>query len=141
MKNHIKYIVLFSILFNFIWEMVQMPFYLNMPWNFRTTIICLAASLGDAVMILIIYFLVSFFQKDSFWIRKLKLKGVMFSIICGFVLSVLVEWIAVANNLWQYSNSMPLLPFGEIGITPVLQMLILPLIVFKLTEIIIYFRS
>ena len=134
MITYIKYIILFSISINFTWEMAQMPFYENMPWNFETSIFCLIASFGDAIMILIIFYFVAVVAKDFNWILNLNPLKIILSLITGIIIGVLVEQIALVFNMWSYSNLMPLIPWGKIGISPILQMLILPLVVFKLTK-------
>ncbi len=111
-----------------------MPFYSNMPWDFRTAVICLTASFGDVLMILIIYSSVSFLLKDFFWVKHFKFNGIFFSIIIGFIISIIVEKIALSVNMWSYSNNMFLIPFLKVGITPTLQMIILPLIIFKFSN-------
>ena len=112
-----------------------MPLYKNMPWNLNTSLFCLIASFVDAAIILIIYFIVTLLLQDSYWILELKLKSILLSLFIGFILSVIAEKIAITNNMWSYSNIMPLLLNWNVGISPILQMLILPLIVFKLTQL------
>ena len=134
MFGFIKYIILYSIPINFVWEMVQMPFYKNMPWDLYTALYCSAASVGDAVMILIIFYTVAFFVKDIKWIFNIKLREITLSLIIGFIISVFVEQSALSINMWDYSSLMPKIPLLDAGITPVLQMLVLPLFIFKLTK-------
>ncbi len=134
MYGHIKNIIILSIPINFIWEMLQMPLYSNMHWDLRSSLYCSVASIGDAVMILIIYFFVSFLLKNKYWILELQINSIILSILIGFVLSFMVEDMALTLNLWKYSNLMPTLINSNIGVSPILQMVILPLLVFKLTS-------
>jgi len=131
----IYYIVVISVLLNFIWEMAQMPFYKDMPWNFNTIVFCFAASLGDSVMILIIFFIGVIFLKDNYWIKDFNLRNILFTLSAGLILAVIVELAALSLGLWNYSSLMPKLIFLDIGLSPVLQMLILPISVFKLIKI------
>jgi len=133
MKNYIIYITLFSIPINFVWEMAQMPLYKNMPWNLDTTLFCLAASFGDAVMILIIFFSVALLLRKISWLINLTLSKTILTLLIGFIIAVIVERIALADNMWSYSELMPIIPFG-VGLSPILQMLLLPLLVFNLTK-------
>ena len=50
----------------------------------------------------------------------------------GLSVAIAVEWNALASSRWQYSGRMPLLPGISVGLTPVLQMLILPPAIFYL---------
>ena len=111
-----------------------MPFYENMPWNFETSLFCLIASFGDALMILIIFYVVALLAKDFNWILNLNPLKIFLSLIVGIIIGVLVEQFALTFNMWDYSSLMPIIPWGKIGISPILQMLILPLVVFKLTK-------
>jgi sterol desaturase/sphingolipid hydroxylase (fatty acid hydroxylase superfamily) len=110
--------------------MAQMPLYKNMPWNLDTSFFCLAASIGDAVMILIIYFITALLLKNPKWLGDLNNKKIIVSSVVGFGIALLFEKIALYYGLWSYSNLMPILPLGQIGISPILQMLILPFLVF-----------
>ena len=45
----------------------------------------------------------------------------------GLVIAIVVEWAAIHwLHRWSYTAQMPLIPGLEIGVTPVLQMLVLP---------------
>ncbi len=134
MKNYIKYIALFSIPINFIWEMVQMPLYKDMPWDLYTALFCLAASVGDAAMILIIFFAVILLVKNKNWLLNLTLQNIFLTLIVGFIIALLVEQYALNNDMWRYGEIMPRIPLWDIGISPILQMLILPLVIFRLTK-------
>ena len=112
-----------------------MPFYQDMPWNLNTAAFCFSASLGDSIMILIIFFTGVIFLKDNHWINDFNIKKILFTLTAGLILSLIVEWVALRLGLWNYSNLMPKLIFLGIGLSPVLQMLILPLGVFQLTKL------
>jgi len=134
MKLYVRHIIIFSIPINFIWEMAQMPFYQNMPWDLDLSLFCLVASFGDALMILIIFLTVALLVKNKDWLLNLTIRNILLALIIGFIIAVLVEQYALENNMWAYSKIMPYLPIWNIGISPVLQMMILPLIIFKLTK-------
>ena len=133
MKKTIINIILFSIPINFIWEMAQMPLYNEMPWNLDTSLFCFVASLGDAIMILVIFFTVAFLLRNKNWIFSLTSLNVIITLTVGFIIAVIVERLALADNMWSYSELMPIIPFN-VGLSPILQMLVLPLLVFKLTK-------
>jgi hypothetical protein len=134
-KKIIKVIAYYSFTLNFIWEMLQMSFYKNMYWDLQSTLYCFAASLGDIFMTLIIFFTVGFLVKDMMWITNLNFKKIIFSLFTGLIIALIVEHIALVLNLWSYSDLMPKISFGNIGVVPILQMLVLPLLVFKLTAL------
>jgi len=137
LKNYVIKIIVISFILNFVWEMVQMPLYENFSFSGTTTIFCLLASLGDAVMILIIYFIGSALFKSYSWFFRLNLKTIIYIAIAGLVLSVSGELIALNLNLWNYSSLMPRLFFTSIGLSPVLQMVILPILTFMIAGVLI----
>lgn len=56
----------------------------------------------------------------------------------GFVIAVSVEWVAVHGaQRWTYTDRMPLLPGLEVGGVPVLQMLLLPPLIFRVVAVIL----
>lgn len=111
-----------------------MPLYKNMPWNLDTTLFCLAASFGDAVMILIIFLTVSFLVKNNDWLLNFTMKNTLLALIVGLIIAILVEQYALNNDMWSYDVLMPKIPLWDIGVSPILQMMILPFVVFKLTK-------
>ena len=47
------------------------------------------------------------------------------------MIAIVVEWAAIHwLHRWSYTAQMPLIPGLEIGVTPVLQMLVLPPLIF-----------
>jgi hypothetical protein len=122
---------------NFVWEMLQMPLYENFSFSGKTTIFCLLATIGDAIMILIIYFIGSALFKSYSWFLKFNLKTITYITTAGLILSVSGELTALNLNLWNYSSLMPKLFLTSIGLGPVLQMIILPTLTFIITGVLI----
>ena len=118
-----------------------MPLYENFSFSGTTTVFCLLASLGDAMMILIIYFIGSALFKSYSWFLKFNLKTIIYISLAGLILSVSGELIALNLNLWNYSSLMPKLIFTSIGLSPVLQMIILPILTFRITGALINFLN
>lgn len=53
----------------------------------------------------------------------------------GILLAVSFElWAVYVDHRWQYTEAMPLIPLLQVGFTPVLQMIIIPLIALLLTS-------
>ena len=129
----ISIIALYAFLLNFIWEMVQMPFYVNMDWGLQSTVYCFAASIGDVFMILIIFFIVGYLVKNKNWLLSFNRKNILFTLFAGLLLSLIVEGIGIRLSMWNYTDLMPELLLLNIGIVPVLQMLVLPILTFKLS--------
>jgi len=137
LKNYVTKIIVTAFIMNFIWEMFQMPLYENFSFSGKTTIFCLLASIGDAIMILIIYFIGSALFKSYSWFLKFNFKTITYITTAGLILSVSGELIALNLNLWNYSSLMPKLFLTSIGLSPVLQMIILPTLTFIITGVLI----
>ncbi len=127
----LKKIAMISFPINFIWEMGQMPFYSGMSYNLANTLFCLVASIGDVFMIIMIFFGVAFLTKDYNWVYKSTLRQYGLAMIVGLFLAIFVEYFALKLGLWQYSYRMPLITNTGIGIIPLLQMVVLPSVVFN----------
>lgn len=111
---------------NLIWENAQAPLYKGYG-GFQTHFsICFWASLLDAAIILLLTFLISFWRKSFDWIINMNWEETVVLMSFGGILAVIFEVLALEFDVWSYSSTMPLLPFFNIGLTPLLQMIILP---------------
>lgn len=124
-------IFLASVAINFAWELAQAPLYewpgesRNVWWH------CFVASLGDGLMILLIFALGWLALGRFDWFQNPGTHGYVIMLLTGLVFAVGVEFIAIqVLKRWTYAPSMPRIPGLEIGVVPVIQMLILPPFVF-----------
>jgi hypothetical protein len=121
-----------SVAINFAWELAQAPLYewpgdsRNVWWH------CFVASLGDGLMILLV-FAAGWLGLGRFdWFVKPGVRGYLVMLVAGLALAVGVEFIAIqVLKRWTYTQSMPRIPGLNIGIVPVIQMLILPPLIFR----------
>jgi len=126
-----------SFLFNIIWENLQAPLY---QWhgNFWQQLpICFIASLGDVLIILILYFILATLNRNVFWTAKLSRTDAIIVIVLGVLIAVGIEKWALAVGRWQYNSAMPLIPYVEVGLLPVLQMALLPLLAYYASKYIV----
>ncbi|MDP2303418.1 MAG: hypothetical protein Q8N03_13450 [Ignavibacteria bacterium] len=65
------------------------------------------------------------------------MKTIIYIAIAGLALSVSGELTALNLNLWNYSSLMPKLFFTSIGLSPVLQMVILSILTFMIAGVLI----
>ena len=83
-------------------------------------------------MVLLIFAVgwISFQRWD--WFRQPGVGGYLLMLTAGLVLAVLVEWVAVHTlGRWAYTGRMPVVPGIGIGIVPIVQMIILPPVIFR----------
>jgi len=122
------FIIASSFLLNFAWEMLQMPLYEGMEPGIQTILFCALAAVADTVMVLLIYYAFGFIYKSPFWIKHLNYARVILLILTGGLGAVLMELRHISSGTWGYKQMMPLIPFVEVGVVPVLQFMSLPLL-------------
>ncbi len=111
-----------ALVINMIWEFAQAPLYACFS-DFRMCMwLCFRASFGDAFIVLGIYLLLR---------KNLSLFKVA---ILGILIAVLIELHALEVGRWAYTETMPIIPFLKVGLTPVLQMALLPNLIFYLVR-------
>lgn len=117
---------------NYPWELAQTPFYAGVEFP-RAAWHCFVSALGDGLLVLGIYAATAVTTRDSAWYMHPRPRSYVAMAIAGLVLGFAVEWwgVSVAKR-WQYSELMPVIPGAGVGAVPVLQMLVLPPVVFWL---------
>lgn len=127
-------IFVISVLFNFPWEVVQMPLYVEDGNLLEFAAHCFVPSLGDGIIVLIIFGVGWLVQGRSDWSDRPGITGYALMLFTGFAIAVIIEWGAVyVIERWSYTANMPQLPGLGVGVVPILQMVVLPPLIFKLT--------
>lgn len=122
-----------AFLLNFAWELLQMPLYDSTSFTINHVAFCALGSVADAIMVLLIYLGLAFIFKNAFWIYPLKWQRILLLILIGGVGATLSEIRHLSLGNWAYSDLMPLLPFVKVGLSPVLQFMILPSLTYILS--------
>ncbi|KXK00554.1 MAG: hypothetical protein UZ03_NOB001002719 [Nitrospira sp. OLB3] len=92
---------------------------------------CALMGLGDGVLVLAIFFMGRIACGRWEWFERPGLKGYATMLVSGLVISVATEWLMVYVAFrWAYQDSMPVVPGFGVGIAPIIQMLVLPPLVF-----------
>lgn len=124
-----------AVLLNYIWEVLQAPLYVGMVSMETIWWHCFVAALGDGFILLIIHgggWLV--FRKHGWFVHP-RAAQIVFLLVFGLAIAVAIEWAAVYwLKRWAYTAQMPLFPGLGIGVTPVLQMLVLPAAIFQIAN-------
>ena len=115
-------------LLNLIWENVQAPLYEGFTNFWDHFMMCFWASIVDAAVILVLYALFAFWYKEFFWIKHLNWKNGLVLMLLGAAVAVGFEFWAFENEVWAYTEKMPVLGVLEVGLSPLLQMMLLPLL-------------
>jgi len=121
-----------SVALNYLWEMGQAFLFVGMDYSAATWLHCFVASLGDGVLVGLIHFSGRMVMGGSDWFTRPGLKAYAIMVASGLLIGVLVEWVAVHKLArWTYTEAMPLIPMLDVGWVPVLQMLIMPPLIFS----------
>jgi hypothetical protein len=126
-------ISIYALMLNFVWELLQMPLYKNSIYDIKHIAFCALASLADVLMVLLLYLGLGLIFKKPIWIQLLKFYRVFILVLIGGTGAVLSEMRHLSLGSWAYDNSMPLIPFFNVGLAPVLQFMILPLLIYFLS--------
>lgn len=121
----------FALLLNFPWEVLQAPLFEGMAAAPHSAVIgaCLRATLGDAVILLLAHASVAVVTRRRRWVLAPSWREVAGFVAVGIAITARIEWLATRGHwvqTWTYSSAMPLVPGIEIGLSPLLQWVIVP---------------
>jgi hypothetical protein len=122
-------LLLVSFLFNFVWEMWQMPYYVGFNSLDHMSVVrtCTQASLGDGVISVLAFWSGAAIARSRGWIYTLPISSTVTYLASGVVITIFMEWLATEVwDRWEYASIMPELPILGTGMLPMLQWLILP---------------
>jgi hypothetical protein len=123
----------FALLLNFAWEILQAPLYAGMAGlpHAQVTKACLQATVGDMVIMLLAYGAVAVFARRRRWVVAASGWQLAWFVAVGVSITAAIEWLATRGHWvgsWNYLPLMPLLPGTGIGLAPLLQWVLLPLL-------------
>ncbi len=126
-------IALLAFVLNLIWELAHGPLYEGYVYDFQHISFCTLASVADMLMALLLYMGFAFFLKDPFWIRRPSVYRILCLMLVGATGAILAEMRHTWEGNWAYADSMPLLPIVLVGLSPVLQFTLLPVVIYGLS--------
>jgi len=121
-----------SFVLNEIWEMAQMPAYVETAGHTWTSTLglCTWAAVGDVGIILGIYAAAALSAGDFGWGLHGRWNTYITVAVWGLAYAALVEHAALASGRWSYTDSMPVVSIPGAGLWPLLQMTMLPPLIF-----------
>lgn len=128
----IGFIFAVAILLNYPWELAQLPLYEGMGSWRENLLHCTRCSLIDGVLVLGIFAAGSVATGEPMWFMRPGWRGYIAIIAAGLLTGVAVEVVGIQMGALVYSKAMPSLPALNVGLVPVLQMVVLPPIIFDL---------
>lgn len=117
-----------SFFLNFFWEVVQTYFYTIRDSPFSAMLYgWIHCTLGDVIITIGSFWLVSILSRNRRWFLRLNRLSFIGFIIVGVVYTLFSEWLNVhIFRSWGYNESMPIIPYIKVGLTPFLQWIIVP---------------
>lgn len=120
-----------GVAFNYVWETSQAFLYVGMVSIQTIWWHCMVASLGDGLILWLIYLFGWWILGPVDWFVRPGRARYAVLLASGLALAVLIEWVALNwLHRWAYTAQMPLIPGLGLGLTPILQMLLLPPLIF-----------
>ncbi len=116
--RNLFWLILLSSVFHLTWELAQSPLYTCSVDMEACFWLCLRATFGDVGIMLVLYTI------------HQKVHSISKMALIGAALAMVIEKISIEMERWAYFDTMPLIPGIEVGLTPVLQMALIPPLVF-----------
>ena len=130
-------LALFAFLLHFAWELVQVPLYEDMARaaHAAATFTCFKATLGDVAMMLSAYWVAAAYVCDRRWLLVPTHAAWLIYLAVGLALTVVFELLATGPlQRWRYGDAMPLVPGLGVGVSPIMQWVVIPPMVLWLTR-------
>lgn len=121
----ISVLTIIAFVLHIIWENTQAPLYLGYKSFSQHFLPCFFGTIGDVIITLFVYGLVSLLKREALWIVNLGTKDIFTLSLISFFVAVWIEQNALFIGKWGYASSMPLIPYFNVSLTPILQMMIL----------------
>ena len=127
-------LAVFALLLNFPWEVLQAPLFEGMAAAPHSAAIgaCVQATLGDVVIMLLAHASVVAVTRRRRWVLAPSQGEVAGFLAVGVAITAMIEWLATRGHwvqTWAYSSAMPVIPGTSLGLSPLLQWVIVPLTV------------
>ncbi len=129
-KRFFLIMTVISFILNEVWELLQMPLYEQPIYKMGHIAFCTLGALADMIMVLLLYVCFGFLYKNAFWIWQSNWIKIFFVMLTSAAGAVLSEKRHLLIGSWAYDQSMPIVPFVNVGLSPLLQFLLLPVIIY-----------
>lgn len=119
----------FGLLLQFVWEMLQIPWFVGMLETEHGTVVwlCVRATGGDVVILLAGFWLASAVTCRRDWLMDGTRFPAILMVTVGLMVTIIFEWLATGPlGRWTYTDAMPVVPIVSIGLAPLVQWLVLP---------------
>lgn len=119
-------IIALSAALHLVWENAQAPLYVGYQNFWQHFWICLSVIPGDVAITVAAYFAVAFWRRNMAFAAAVRFSDGLAVGLIATLVSAIIERYSLASGRWAYGPAMPVLPVLQIGLLPVLQMMIIP---------------
>jgi hypothetical protein len=122
-------VALFAFLLNLPWEFAQVPLFAGMPTaqHWTAVLACGRATLGDVVVALVAFWAVALVAGGRGWAVAPTRGRVAGFVAVGVLITIVMERLATGPlGRWAYADAMPVVPVLEVGLSPLVQWIVLP---------------
>lgn len=136
LNNPVLNFIFFSYVLNATWEWTQSPFFVDTTSSLNLIVwYRIHCSLGDTIVLLVSFSLLSLYRKGLGWICHPKMRDYFVLCLLGVSYTFFSEYVNVyIKHSWSYSEYMPLMPLIPVGIIPLVQWVILPPVIVFITK-------
>ena len=117
---------------NLLWEIAQLPLYTI--WQTGSTkdiiIAVLHCTAGDVFIAISALILALMLLGTGDWPKHRYLRVSVFAVLVGQIYTIYSERVNLSSGAWGYSDWMPIIPWLEVGLTPVVQWIVIPIYCF-----------
>lgn len=140
--KQIIFLSFIAFVLHIIWENAQAPLFQGYASFSQHFTMCLIGTVGDVAITLVVYFIVALLKNNFNWIATINKKDIAVIAVIGFLIAIGIEWRALLFGRWNYTNIMPIIPYLKVGLTPILQMiLLLPLSIYLTKKFIVVYEK
>ena len=132
-KRFVGFTLVLAFALNFVWELSHCSLYEGCGYDPPHVGFLALASLADAIMAALLYLSLALVYQDGLWVRQLTSRRAFWLVMIGSAGAALTEVIHLAAGSWVYTDRMPLIPGLGVGLSPVLQFAVLPVLIYRLS--------
>ena len=117
--------IFISAILHFVWESFHIRFYGGYDALSPYLPLSLWATIADIFYAIAALLFVSLIKHWFGWLGAPRWNDILGLALIGFSIALFVEYKAFIFGKWYYLDTMPIIPFLEVGLSPILQMTIL----------------
>lgn len=124
-------VAIFAFLLNLPWELAQVPLFAGWPVidHSQGIVLCAKATLGDVIIALVAFWTVALAGGRRWIIAPGPGQITGFLIAAVSITIVLERFATTVLGRWTYADAMPIVPLIGVGLSPLAQWVVIPLLI------------